>query len=184
VAVEGTSTRRALLAAAAGGVALSACGSDPVRTPRGSSRESQAATLNSVLAFEHAVVAAYAAGEPLAHGPTLAALREIQAQERAFARRLTVLVRRYGGEPAIPRTAAEYRRSFPLLTDARDVLTFAVDLEERSVRKYLEALPRLAGPDPRRPLAEIAVAQGRHLALVRALGGDPPAPNAFVTGTE
>ncbi len=70
------------------------------------------------------------------------------------------------------------------MSDQRDVLTFAADVERRSVRKYLEALPRLAEADVRGPLAEIAVAQGRHLALVRGLRGDPQAPDAFVTGVE
>jgi hypothetical protein len=184
VAATGTSTRRALLASATGGMVLAACGSDAPPAARGPSHAAQASTLNSALAFEHAVVAAYEAGEPLVRGATLTALGAILAQERDFVRQLAALVRRYGGEPAVPRSEREYRRSFPLLTSARDVLTFAVDLEERSVRKCLEALPRLAGPDPRKPLAEIAVAQGRHLALVRALRGDPPAPDAFVTGTE
>jgi hypothetical protein len=183
VAIDGAPTRRGLLALAVGATTLAACGDEPA-APRGSSRESQAATLNSALAFEYAALAAYRAGEPLVDGPVLTALREIRAQEQAFAQRLTTLVRRYGGEPAQPRSAAEYRRSFPLLSDARDVLTFAGDLEQRSVRKYLEALPLLAGADLRRPVAEIAVAQARHLALVRTLRGDPPAPNAFVTGTE
>jgi rubrerythrin len=184
VASRGTSTRRGLLALAAGGVALSACGDEPATGPRAPSRSSQAATLNSALAFEHAVIAAYRAGDPLVRGRARARLREITAQERDFARQLAALVRRYGGEPAQPRSEPEYRRSFPLLTAAEDVLTFAADLERRSVRKFLEALPRLSGPEPRRPLAEIAVAQGRHLAVVRALAGEPPAPDAFVTGTE
>ena len=113
-----------------------------------------------------------------------AALGTIAAQERDFAERLGALVRRYGGEPAPARSLAEYQRSFPSLRDQRDVLTFAGDVERRSVRKYLEALPRLADAELRGPLTEIAVAQGRHLALVRILRADPPAPDAFVTGTE
>ncbi len=181
--MDGTATRRGLFGLALGGATLTACGDEPA-APRRPSRESQAATLNSALAFEYAALAAYRTGKPLATGRTLAALRAIAAQEHAFARRLTTLVERYGGEPAKPRSSAEYRRSFPALGDARDVLTFAADLEQRSVRKYLEALPLLIDADLRRALAQIAVAQGRHLALVRALRGDPPAPSAFVTGTE
>jgi hypothetical protein len=42
----------------------------------------------------------------------------------------------------------------------------------------------VAGADLRRPLAEIAVSQGRHLAVVRDLDGKQPAPDAFVTGTQ
>ena len=183
MAIDPTATRRGLFALALGGATLTACGDEPA-APRRPSGESQAATLNSALAFEYAALAAYRTGESLVDDRVLATLRTIAVQERAFAQRLTTLVRRYGGEPAEPRSAAEYRRSFPALDDARDVLTFAADLEERPVRKYLEALPLLPDAELRRPLAQIAVAQGRHLAVVRALRGDPPAPHAFVTGTE
>ncbi len=184
MAADGIATRRGLLALTAGGVLLAGCGDDEPAGARGPSDESQAATLNSALAFEHAVIAAYRTGQPFTRGRARAALHEIAVQETAFADRLATLVRRYGGEPARPRTLAEYQRSFPRMAGQRDVLTFAGDLERRSVRKYLEALPRLAAPELRGPLAEIAVAQGRHLALVRGLSGDPQAPDAFVTGVE
>jgi rubrerythrin len=179
-------TRRGLLAIAAGGVALAACGgNDGKPAPgRGPSRESEAATLNSTLAWELAVVAAYRAAIPVLRGADRRTLAEIAAQEAAYADQLTALVRRYGGEPARPRPLAEYRPSFPPLRDAADVLAFMTDVEERSVRKYLEALPRVTGADLRRPLAEIAVSQGRHLAVVRHLDGKQPSPNAFVTGTQ
>lgn len=184
MAADGLPTRRGLLALAAGGLALAGCGDDGPTPARGPARESQAATLNSTLAFEHAVIAAYRTATPLSRGRARDDLRAIEAQEAAFAERLTALVRRYGGEPVGPRSLAEYQRAFPRMSDQHDVLTFAADLERRSVRKFLEALPRLADADARGPLAEIVVAQGRHLALVRGLRGDPQAPDAFVTGVE
>ena len=148
---DATSTRRGLLALAAGGLALAGCGDDQPAPARGPSRESQAATLNSALAFEHAVIAAYRTGIPLARGRTRGALAEIAAQEADFAKRLTAFVRDYGGEPATARSLGEYQRAFPRMTDQRDALTFAADVERRSVRKYLEALPRLAEADIRGP---------------------------------
>ena len=180
-----TTTRRGLLAIAAGGLTLAACGGGDEPGPaRGPTRESQAATLNSTLAWELAVVAVYRASLPLLRGGERRTLAEIAAQEQAFAEQLTALVRRYGGEPARAKPLGEYRRSFPPLRDAPDVLAFVTDVEERSVRKYLEALPRVTGAELRRPLAEMAVSQGRHLAVVRALDGEQPAPHAFVTGTQ
>jgi ferritin-like protein len=181
-----TTTRRGLLALAAGGLTLAACGSDDDKPApaRGLTRESEAATLNSTLAWEHAVVAAYRASLPMVRGDDRRSLAAIAAQEVAYAEQLTALVRRYGGEPARPRSLAEYRTGFPPLRDAADVMAFMADVEERSVRKCLEALPRVVGAELRRPLAEMAVGQGRHLAAVRDLGGEQPAPNAFVTGTQ
>jgi rubrerythrin len=179
-------TRRGLLALAAGGAALSACGGgEGAPGPaRGTRRESEAATLNSTLAWENAVIAAYRASLPLLRGDDRNTLAAIAAQEQLYADRLRRLVVEYGGEPARVRTLAEYRQQFPPLRDAADVLAFMSDVEERSVRKYLEALPRVTGAKLRRPLAEILVSQGRHLATVRHLNGQPPAPNAFVTGTQ
>lgn len=178
-------TRRGLLAIAAGGLALSACGSDDSPSPRrGPTRESEAATLNSTLAWEHAVIAAYRASVPLLRGDDRNTLAAIGAQEQLYADRLRELVVEYGGEPAKVRSFAEYRRLFPPLRSADDVLAFVADVEERSVRKFLEALPRVTGADLRRPLAEMTVSQGSHLATVRHLGGLVPAPDAFVTGTQ
>jgi rubrerythrin len=181
-----TTTRRGLLAIAAGGLTLAACGGGNGKTSpaRGPTRESEAATLNSTLAWELAVVAAYRTAIPVLSGPERRTFAEIAAQEVAYVDRLTALVREYGGEPARPRPLGEYQPSFPPLRDSADVLAFMSDVEERSVRKYLEALPRVSGADLRRPLAEIAVSQGRHLAVVRDLDGKQPAPDAFVTGTQ
>ena len=163
MAAHSITTRRGLLALAAGGADAGA-----VRRRRGErrararpSRESEAATLNSTLAWEHAVIAAYRASLPLLRGrrPQHAARRSPR-RSSVYAERLTALVRRYGGEPARARvaranTSARSRRC----ATQRDVLAFMADVEERSVRKYLEALPRrdrrraapAAGRDGRQP---------------------------------
>jgi rubrerythrin len=178
-----TTTRRALLGATVAGVALAGCGGDNEPPHRGSRREANAATLNSALAYEHALVAAYDTGEELLRGEALRGVREIAAQEREHVRLLTGLVRDLGAEPAPPRSRDEYRRSFPLMRDESDVLRFAADLEERAVRKYLEALAKLSDPELRRTAGALGVDEAEHLAAVHLLQGEPAAPEPFVTGT-
>lgn len=175
-------TRRGALTGAAA-ITLAACGSqDPARRS-GPAPGSGAALLNSLLASEHAVSAAYAAlGEHL-RGEARVETRRIVEQEREHARRVARLVRGLGGAPVSGRSAREYAASFPRLRDAADALLFAEDLEERQLRGYLDALAKLPDPELRREAMAIAVNEAEHLAVVRALAGAEPAPEAFVTGT-
>ncbi|HEY1276046.1 MAG TPA: ferritin-like domain-containing protein [Thermoleophilaceae bacterium] len=178
-----TTTRRTLLGAAVAGAALAGCGDDSGGAPRRPNNASDAATLNSLLAFEHAVVAAYDVSEPLLRGRALRNVRAIADQEREHVRLLTGLVRDLGATPAGPRLPDEYRRSFPRMRDEHDALFFASDLEERGVRKYLESLAKLSDPRLRRTAGALGVDEGEHLAVVHLLRGEPAAPEPFVTGT-
>jgi len=175
-------TRREALGGAAAALALASCGGgDP--PPSGGPRPgSGAALLGSLLALEHAVVAAYAACEEVLGGGTLRQMRAIAAQEREHVRRLQGLIRELGGDPPPGRTAAEYARTFPRLREPGDALAFAEDLEQRQVRAYLEGLTELPDLDLRRAAAEIGADEGSHLAAVRVLQGLPPAQGPFVTG--
>ena len=130
------------------------------------------------------MVAAYDAIAELLHGEALGYAREIQERERQHVRRLEEVLRELGATPAPGRTRAEYARSFPILKSADAALRFAEDLEERLVRSYLDGLAKLPDADLRRPMAEIAAEEGADLAVVHILRDDPPAPTAFVTGTQ
>ena len=83
-------TRRAALAGAA--IAVSSCGDEDAPRTRGPRPGSGVGLLNSVLALEHATVAAYdALGERL-DGADRAATRSIARQERAHVERLSELI--------------------------------------------------------------------------------------------
>jgi rubrerythrin len=179
--MAGSMTRRGALGAAA--LVLASCGSSDPPPSTGARPGSGAGLLNSILALEHAAVAAYAAGADLLRGEALRYAREITAQERDHVRRLEELIRGLGGTTARPRTPDEYARSFPRLHDGDDALRFARDLEERLVRAYLQALPKLPEAELRRAAAEIGADEGAHLAVINVLRGGPAAPHAFVTGT-
>jgi rubrerythrin len=175
-------TRRAALAGT-GALALAACGSSDPPPPTGPAPGSGAGLLNSILALEHAVVAAYGAGAELLGGEALRYARAIREQERRHVLRLEELIRGLGGDTARPRTPEEYARSFPDLRSAGNLLHFAKDLEERLIRAYLDALTHLPDPELRRAAAEICADEGQHLAVVHVLRGDFPAPQPYVTGT-
>lgn len=175
-------TRREALGGAAAALVLASCGgSDPA--PAGRARPgSGAALLGSLLALEHAVVAAYRACEPKLDGDPLREVRAIVDQERGHVTRLQGLIRDLGGDPPHGRSAEEYARTFPLLGSADDALHFADELEQRQVRAYLEALGELPDLSLRGAAAEIAADEGEHLAAVRLMRGLPAAEGPFVTG--
>ena len=168
---------------AAAAVALASCGGGDPPPRSGPGPGSGAGLLNSILAFEHAVVAAYDAIAELLQGDGLHYAREIQARERNHVQMLQELLRGLGATPAPGRTHAEYARSFPVLDSPDAALHFAEDVEERLVRNYLEALAKLPDTDLRRPLAEIVAEEGADLAVIHVLRDEPAAPTAFVTGT-
>ncbi len=174
-------TRRSALAATAVTIASCGGGQDPP-SGRGAKPGSGVGLLNSVLALEHATVAAYAAlGERLAP-PARARAREIAEQEHEHVHRLSELIEGLGGTPVAGRPAGAYDPSLPRLRDAGDALLLARDLEERLVRAHLEALSKLPRGELRSAVAALATSEAEHLAVVNALRGEP-APQAFVTGT-
>jgi rubrerythrin len=174
-------TRRSALVAAA--VGLSSCGGEDEPSPRGPRPGSGVALLNSLLALEHAAVAAYGALTGRLEGRARAAARVIREQERHHVRLLTETIDGVGGTPVAGRTPAEYAPLFPRLRDHEDALLLARDLEERLVRAYLEALADLPAGPLRRTVAGLATSESEHLAVVHGLHGDPVAAQAFVTGT-
>jgi rubrerythrin len=180
--MAGSLTRRGALGAAA--AVLASCGSNDPPPSTGPRPGSGAGLLNSILALEHATVAAYGAGARLLRGQALRYASQIGEQEREHVRRLEELIRGLGGTTARPRSRDEYARSFPLLGSGDDALRFAQDLENRLVRAYTQAVPKLPDADLRRTAAEIGADEGSHLAVINVLRGGPAAPQAFVTGTQ
>ena len=175
-------TRRGALGGLAA-AALASCGGDdpaPAGTPRAGSG---AGLLNSLIALEHAAVAAWTAIAAELDVVGRSQARAIRVREMDHVDRLSALVRDLGGTPPQGRPRAEYRPMFPKLDDEAGALRFARDLEERLVRGYLDALRSLPDSDQRRVAAEIAAEEAQDLAVVQLLSGDAAAPKAFVTGT-
>jgi hypothetical protein len=180
--MQPTLTRRAALGGAAA-LALASCGGGDPPPAAGPRAGSGAGLLGSIVALEHAAIAAWAAIGEVLTGEGRAYAREIRAREVANAERMSGLVRDLGGTPPKNRPATDYERLFPRLETEGDALHFARDLEERLVRAYLEGLRLLPDAGQRAAAAEIAAAQAEDLAVVHVLAGGPAAPQAFVTGT-
>jgi rubrerythrin len=175
-------TRREALGGAAAALVLASCGGGDPPPAGGAPPGSGAALLGSLLALEHAVVAAYGACEEVLRSDALREARAIREQERAHVVRLQGLIRDLGGDPPAGRSEEEYARTFPRLRTSEDALRFADDLEQRQVRAYLEGLAELPDLGLRRAAAEIGADEGTQLATVRTLQGLPAAEGPFVTG--
>lgn len=180
-AMSASLTRRGALGAGAALVLASCGGGDPAPAGR-AGPGSGAGLLGSLLAFERAVIAAYGACLELLRGDALRYVREIRFEERGHAELLEELIRGLGGTPPRGKRPEEYARTFPRLGSPDDALRFAQDLEERQIRGYLEALTDLPTPELRTGLAGLAADEGRQLAVLHVLRGEPAAQDPFVTG--
>ncbi len=177
-----TLTRRGALGGAAL-LALAGCGGDDAPSAAGPRAGSGAGVLSSIVALEHAGIAAWASIAGALRGDARAYARAIRERESEHAARVAALVRELGGTPPRARSDAAYAPLFPRLRDEADALHFARDLEDRLVRSYLEGLRLLPAGDGRRAMAEIAADEAEDLAVVNVLAGGPAAPQPFVTGT-
>ena len=181
-AVEARLTRRGALGGAAA-LALASCGGEDPPPSGRPQAGSGAGLLNSIVALEHASVAAWAAIGRALRGEAREHAEAIRAREEAHVERVSQLVRDVGGTPPQGRPESEYAPTFPQLVDESAALHFARDLEERLVRAYLDALRSLPDSGQRRVAAEIAAEEAEDLAVAALMAGEPAAQRAFVTGT-
>ena len=176
------------LAPAATAVGLGAgCGGDEEGGDEPGSRRAgkrEVRLLNSALALEHTTIAAYTAGLPLLSGRSLRSARRFLEHEREHADALARSIRDLGGRPVEPKSADEYARGFPRLRTQEDVLIFAVDLENRAVRTYVDSVPKLSDPALRQAAGAIATNEAEHASVLLGALGRPQVPSAFVTGKQ
>ena len=146
-------SRRRFLGAAGvlAGALLSACGRDAARERPPADAEVIAGLLKRELA----------AGAALAG---VAGAAAIARQDELHARRL----REWAGP------AAQRQRS-----DAGGDLRAALARKQEGVFAYVDSLPRLADPDLRVRVMQLAASEAAHLAALRLGAGDDPAPDAF-----
>ena len=179
----------------AGGSAVfvAACGDDDDEEPASAGADTGGSSadvkiLNSALDLELAAVAAYTAGASLLKGDALEVGKQFLAHEQEHADGLTGAIKQLGGTPNKAKTKDQYAEQLGLsrLKDQRDVLEFAVDLENMAIAAYVDAIPRLSSAELRQTGASIVSNEAEHVSvLIGALDPGDPAkqvPDAFVTG--
>jgi rubrerythrin len=148
--------------------------------PEGS--EADVKILNSALDLENTAIALYTAGVELLRGKALEAGRQFLRQEQEHAESLSQAIKELGGTPTKAKSAEEYARGFPTLSDQTDVLRFAVDLENTAVAAYTDAIPKLSAGRLRQTAGGINANEAEHISVLLGLLQRPQVPDAFVTG--
>ena len=177
-------TRREALGGAAAALVLGSCGGgDPPPRQRAEPGLGRRAA-RSLLALEHATVAAYGACEEVLRGDALAQARAIREQERGHARRPRAAdhrarrraARQAGAPRSTPRTFPRLREPRPTRS-ASPTTSSSARCAPTSTRSRTCPRPRL-----RQAAADIGADEAEHLAAVRVLRGLPAAEGPFVTG--
>ncbi|MEA2220271.1 MAG: hypothetical protein QOJ35_2897 [Solirubrobacteraceae bacterium] len=168
----------------AGGSAvfLAACGDDTKSatvTGHDESDQADVEILNSALDLELMAVAAYKAGAAHLRGDVLQLGQQVLEQEQAHADGLMSAITDAGGTP----NKAKSSYAFPALRTQRDVLRFAVDIENTAIAAYIDALPKLGKGDLRATVASIVANEAEHVAILLGALGEQQVPGAFVFGT-
>jgi bacterioferritin (cytochrome b1) len=180
--VTGRRSRRELLRIAAlgggggGGGGLLAGGGGGSKEPK-IDAEADASVLNQALLAEYTAIAAYRAGRAHVSGRDRALLETLHGQEQQHAAALTRAIKELGGRPLRPQPSDS---SLPRLRSAREVMRFALDVEQTETAALGDAVSNVTTPDLRGRLATMLSADAQHLALVRRAIGVPPIPDAFV----
>jgi rubrerythrin len=182
-------SRRAFLHAAGvtvtsgSAVFLAACGrgraSSASATTGAAPRAADVAILNNAIDLEHRAIAAYTAAIPLLSSTTQKAAKQFLLQEFAHASALSSLIKGDGGKPRP--VAPSYNLGRP--RDVADVLTLLHMIERAAITAYVDAIPKLSPGTLRARIASILANEAQHIALVRQALGQPPVPEALVTGS-
>jgi rubrerythrin len=145
--------------------------------------EGDDAVLRAAVGLEQTAVVAY--GAALAGGelnPGLrATVRRIRGQEREHAAALSAALRKLGGAPPRPPRPQEIRGLQALRTQ-RELVAFAIELENMAVAAYYEGQQKLHDAALLRTTAQIMANEGQHLVVLRQALGRDPVPEAFETG--
>lgn len=176
--------RAGVVAGAVGAPAMlvAACG-DSTTTPgvvTGPDESDQADVeiLNGALDLELMAVAAYKTGAGRLRGSVLDIAQTLLEQEQEHADGLMAAIKDAGGTP----NRAKSSYDFPQLRSQRDVLRFAVDIENTAIAAYIDALPKLSQGDLRATAAGIITNEAEHISLLLDAMGMNPVPEPFVTG--
>ena len=133
--------------------------------------------VEGLLRVERGSVRLYEILVPELRGEAAAAARHFLAQERRHVEALEEALRRMG--VPVPRAVG---RITATAGEGRDLIRVAIEHEQTCIRAYLAAQSSLKAPALLGGAAGTMANEAQHLAWLRGLLGENPAPVAFVTG--
>jgi bacterioferritin (cytochrome b1) len=168
--------------AGASAVLLGGCGDDTknpvVKTAPDESDTADVELLNSMLDLELQTIEAYKTAAGGLRSPGLQIAKGFLEQEQAHADALAAAIKDLDGVP----NQAKSSYDFHALSSQRDVMRYAVELENNQIAAYIDVLPKLSPGAVRSTIAAILTTEAEHLAVWLGELGEPQAPLAFVVG--
>jgi hypothetical protein len=182
------SRRELLLASAAVAAAgIVGCGgggkSSSVATVSTGQADSEAAILGALLDQEYSSIASYALIAGKVTGPARADALRFLGHERRHAAALAAGIHALGNSASPAKPRSEYETGFPPLRNARDALSFALDVENTAVAAYSDAIGKIVTDSLRATAAAILTTESEHASVALRSLGRPQVPSAFVNGT-
>lgn len=138
--------------------------------------------MNALLDLERTAVLAYTVARGKLTGAARELARTLREHEVEHRRAIEQALFDLGAHPVPPRPESSYATGFPPLRNERDVLRFALDIENTQVSAYGESLGSLVTPELRVTLLSILGAEAEHMSAILGLLHEPQAARAFVTG--
>jgi rubrerythrin len=108
--------------------------------------------------------------------------RRLRDQEREHTAALASALEERGATAPEPPRPGEVRGLAGIKSE-REMLRFAVELENTIVIAYIDAHRKLKDEALLRTFAQIMASEGQHLVVLRQALGDDPLPSAFEAGT-
>lgn len=162
---------------------LGGCGPKGRGAETDSDKASDVEYLNTFLARELTVLAAYDRALPLLRGRGQVVARQFRGQGQAHLDAITKAIRGVGGETD---AEAEELEPVPLKTE-QDALLLLYEEENAALSQAFDAVPHMLTPAPSTIAAALAGSHAQHVAVLRQLLGSGLAasvPEPFESGEE
>jgi rubrerythrin len=163
-------------------IVLAGCADDTknpnVKTAPDESDTADVELLNAMLDMEFTTIAAYKAGAAELSGRVLQIAQDVLEQEQEHADTLSRAIRDLDGVPNRAKDSYDFRA----LRNERDVLRFAVELENNAIAAYVDVLPKLSQGELRSTVSGILTCEAEHACVALGALGEPQLPGAFVVG--
>jgi len=177
-AVSSAAAKPSTAAAASPSAAASALSSAAANSPApAAAKQADVAILNSAIDIEHQAIWTYnaAAGTKLLKQPVMDVALLFKSQHEQHRDALSDAVVKLGGKATL--TKGKY--DLPTLKTQNDILAFALTLEEKATKAYVDAVAKLNDRALASSAASVGTVEGEHAAILREALGQPPVPAAF-----